>query len=116
LHLDSNVLCSKSVAIKDWIGSYDSRSEDTLRHWRVSLGSFTCSVIDTVTQVLGLSSHQQQLPSYALKPSVWRESKGYQSFKSLVVTGLRDRTHDLQLRKRTLSLSTTELPGCGLHC
>jgi hypothetical protein len=27
------------------------------------------------TRVLGLSSHPQELPSYTLKPSIWRESE-----------------------------------------
>jgi hypothetical protein len=60
--------------------------KDNVSHWRVSPGSFACSVTAD-TRVLGLSSHPQELPSYNLKPSIWRESEGYQCIKSLEVTG-----------------------------
>jgi hypothetical protein len=76
-------VCERLVWIGLWFyGSSTLRSgEDRVWHLRVSLDSFTA------TWFLGLSSHPQELLSYTLKSSIWRESEGYHWFKSLMVTG-----------------------------
>jgi hypothetical protein len=64
-----------------------SSGEDTASHKCVSPICFTRSVI-VHTHVLGLSSLPQELPSYTLRPRIWRESECYQSCNSFVVIRL----------------------------
>jgi hypothetical protein len=55
----------------------------------------------------------RELPSCTLKPRVWRESDGYQGFKSLVVTGHEVQTYDLMLWMRMLYQLNYPAKSCG---
>jgi hypothetical protein len=70
------VTCSKSGRsvcehlLKTHVRACKHALRDTLKYGK-------CSMIAD-TQVLGLSSHPQDLPFNTPKPSIWREGEGYQ--------------------------------------
>jgi hypothetical protein len=69
---------------------------------------YRCSVIAD-TQVLGLFSYPQELPFYSTtkRREFFGKTKATKGLSLLVVTGRRDQTHDLPLRRRTLYHSAT---------
>jgi hypothetical protein len=92
------------TALKQYLKSFRAAPEKWGRY------SMTLACVTWFFYGLCLSSHPQELPPYILKPIIWRESEGYQWFKSLVVTG---RGIEPTTYRSGSECSTSEPPGCG---